>query len=189
MTTRLRPHRWVPSAAAALVLSALMALTRDDWVVLPVLQERLPVRLVLLVVAVPVVLTPLYGRFPELTVTFPRERSVRVGQVVGYALLIAVVLLPALGAADGALHADVGLVLLLLALGAAAVVVVGDAAWLVPLVAGVTVLFVDTSGSAPVTRALAGLPLAIPCAAVLAACVLYVTHGPRRGRSGDDADG
>lgn len=190
MSARLKPYRAVPTVTATLVLGVLMAVTRDDWVTLPVVQERLPARLLLMVVAVPVVLTPLYGRFPELSATFPREPRARLGQAVGSALLLAVVLLPCLGAADdGALRADLTLTLLLLGLGIAAVVLVGEAAWLVPLLVGVTVLFVETSGSAPVTRVLAGLPPALSAAAVVTAGTFYVLRGPRRSRSGDDADG
>ena len=183
MRARVLAHRWHVAVATALVLGSLSWLLRTVAVSVPGLAHTVPAPVLLAFAVVVVTLTPLYASFPELQQTLPgepRRRSARATTSVGLALAAA---LPAWLAAPpnlfGPMPPAAPLILTLTALGLVALVVAGDLAWAVVLMAALGALIADSNVDQPVTRILQSVPLPILGLAVLIGIGLYSKLGPR----------
>jgi hypothetical protein len=183
MRARVLAHRWHVAVATALVLGALSWLLRSVAVSVPGLAHTVPAPVLVAFAVVVVTLTPLYASFPELQHTLPgepRRRSARATTSVGLALAVA---LPAWLAAPANLFGPTPpaapLMLALTALGLVGLVVAGDLAWAVVLMAALGALIADSNVDQPVTRILQSVPLPVLGLAVLIGIGLYSGLGPR----------
>lgn len=178
----LKAHRWGTSLAVALGLGLVGYLSRATYLDIPFLQDVLPARVLVAVVAVVVAITPLYLTFPDLVDTLDRERAVRRVRPYGVVALALIAYLPAAVAVPDSVD-DTRLFLAALTLGLLAVAAVGDLAWTVVFAAGFASLIVDTAPGAPVTSALAACTTLGLAVALAGATVLVGAVGPRRLRT------
>lgn len=165
------------TALAVVAATALVGgLAGDATLRLPFVERSLPLPVVVLLVAVVVVVTPVQDRFGGLEASLARRRADR---LLAGALACGLAVLGCLPAAvaAGALF-PWSVFIALLALAVAAVVVVGDLAWLPTVVVGLGVTYVDLVYGQPVRSALDALGLPALAALLLAALLLFVLHGP-----------
>lgn len=175
----LKARRWGTSLAAALGVGLVGYLSRATYISIPFLQDVLPARVMVAVVAVVLAITPLYLTFPDLVDTLDRERAMRRVRPFGAVALALVAYLPAAVAVPDSAE-DTRFFLAVLALGLLGVAAVGDLAWGVVFAAGFGSLLVNTAPGAPVTSALEACTLLGILAAVAGATVLVGAVGPRR---------
>lgn len=184
----LAAHRWRVTGAACVALALLGYLSRTETVTVPLLQERIPVRALVAVLAAAVVLTPLYAAFGAISRTLVREPGLRPLRIVAVFGLGATAVAPALlGEVVDAPWAvvDLRLFLALLVLGLVGVVVLGDSAGLVVLGLGFLALLVTAAPGSWFTGVLLATPTAALGAATVPAAIAYVLRGPR-GRTVDE---
>ena len=181
----LKAHRWDTCLVVALATGLVGFLSRATFVQLPFLQETVPVRLLVAVVAVVVAVTPLYPVFTELTPTLVRERTLQRVRPFGAVGLASVAYAPSAVGVSGT-EVDTSFFLALLCTGLLAIVVTGHLAWAVVLALGFTMMLVDSAPGAPVATALGHLALGVWGGAVLIAVLVAGTRGaPRLSRASD----
>lgn len=184
VVTLLSAHRWRATACACAVLAVVGFVSRTSLVTVPLLQDRLPARTLVTVLAAAVVLTPLYAALGSLSRTLVREpplRPVRAGGVLGLsALAVAPAYLGEIAQAPWVV-VDLRLLLALLTLGFLGVVVLGDWAGLVVLGAGFLVLLVTAAPGSWFAGTLLATPTPALASAVAVAVTTYVVRGPRIG--------
>lgn len=182
ITTWLRAHRWISTGLFALGLAVLGWVTRDTRITFPLVEGKLPARLVVALGVTTVALTPLYSSFPELEPGLLREPWLRVFRVVLAPALAVAAVAPAwvAGPPDTALRTDLVWFFLLFASGLVAVVAVGELAWVAPLSLGALSLIVDQSREQHLSRLLAEVRTPVAIAVLVLAAVVFVLRGPRR---------
>jgi hypothetical protein len=181
----LKAHRWDTCLVVALATGLVGFLSRATFVQLPFLQETVPVRLLVAVVAVVVAVTLLYPVFTELTPTLVRERTLQRVRPFGAVGLASVAYAPSAVGVSGT-EVDTSFFLALLCTGLLAIVVTGHLAWAVVLALGFTMMLVDSAPGAPVATALGHLALGVWGGAVLIAVLVAGTRGaPRLSRASD----
>lgn len=181
MRARLAAHYWIFSAVVAILLGAVAYGSRATWIPLPLLQDVVPARSVVAVVAATLLITPLYGAFGPLSRTLVREPLMRPLRAVGVALLNVVATSPSwIGIrVDERALLDARMHGLLLFLAVAAVVVLGDFAWLVPLALGFGTIVIISAPMSEIGRRLSEVPLWLCLAAPLVAFAAYSFRGAR----------
>jgi hypothetical protein len=177
-------HRWHHALVGVVILWVLGLTGRHELVRLPVVSGSIPAPLVIMLVAVLVVCTPLQASFPTLAATLPREALARSLRTVVATGLAVVAYLPASwGEARSAADLDVGdwpRLIVLVALGIGATVVIGEHSWILVVSGGVLALIVDGSHPGrPVSHLLAGVGPLWLGVALVGAAVAYAVRGPR----------
>ncbi|MCB7136694.1 hypothetical protein [Cellulosimicrobium marinum] len=160
-------------------------LGRTELVSIPMLQEQIPVRSLVVVFAAAVVVMPLYAVLGVLSPTLVREPRLRPTRIAVILALAALTLAPTF--AGEVVRAprvvvDLRLFLALLTVGLVGVVVLGDAAGLVVLGLGFLVLLVTAAPGSWVTGLLLATPTAVLGVADAVAAALYAFRGPRSRR-------
>jgi hypothetical protein len=177
----LRAHRWISTGVLGLLLGMIGWTFRGDAVRVPGIDLPVPIPLIDLLSVALIGLNPLYATFPGLERTLVREPVLRAARVSVVGVLLTVVLWPSWfpEPGQGSQHANVVLFCLLLMSGLVSVVVIGELAWSVPLVLGLTVLVADNGPVPRVTRALEATPVALAVVALAAAAGMFIRWGPR----------
>lgn len=181
MRARLAAHRWPVTAAVAAVAAVVGWLTRLSDVRLPLVTDPVPARSLLGVVVAVVALGPLHSTFPELERGLVRETRSRLARVCGGPLLAAAAAAPTWWQAGREHRAYAVLFLLLVGVGVAAVVAIGELAWTVPLALGVLAVLLDAGPQRRVSRLLEAVPVTSALLLTLTAGALFVRLGSRRG--------
>ena len=182
MKSALKAHRWDTCLVLALGIGVAGYLTHSSYVQVPFIQDVLPVRLFIAIIAVVSAITPLYPAFTGLAPSLVRETRNQRLRPVGVVLLAVVAYAPsAFGAHDAA--SDTLYFLALLATAFMSVTLVGYLAWAIVLALGFTALVVDSSPGAPVTRLLETCTWPGLVAAALGAAALAAVVGTRQWRA------
>ena len=153
------------------------ALAADATLLLPYLNRRLPLPLMLVVVTATVVPHPLCDRFGGLEACLPRallDRALAAAAVCSLALLACV---PASMSAGGRFPWTP--LLALMSAAVLAVTAVGPLAWLPALALGLLTVHVELVYSQPVERALDRVGAPVLLLVLLASVAGYVRRGPR----------
>lgn len=181
----LKAHRWDTCLVVALATGLVGFLSRATFVQLPFLQETVPVRLLVAVVAVVVAITPLYPVFTDLTPSLVRERTLQWVRPLGTVGLASLAYAPSAVGVSGA-GTDTSFFLALLCAGLLAIVFTGHLAWAVVLALGFTMMLVDSAPGAPVATALGHVAFGLwGCAVLITMLVVGVRGAPRRSRTSD----
>lgn len=173
----LRSRRFPALGAVCLAIAAAGALAADSSLLLPFVNRRLPMPLLLVLLPAVVLTTPLCDRFGGLERHMARtvaERGLAVALAVS---LVAAASLPAAVASDFQFPRSPLLALMALAL--VGVATLGALAWLPSVVIGMAVMYVDFIYEAPIRSALDTLGSPLLCLSVLLAGVVYAVRGPR----------
>ena len=182
MKPALKAHRWDTCLALALVIGAVGYLNQAAFVPLPFLQDMVPVRLLIAIVAVVSAITPLYPAFTSLAPSLVREARNQRLRPVGTVALAMVGYAPCAAGVKAAAP-DTLFFLALLAAALVSVAVAGYLAWAIVLALGFTALMVDSAPGAPLTRLLescTGLGLA---GATMGATMVVAHFGTRQWRN------
>lgn len=188
MIAQLKAHRWqwcVPLCCACGVVAYAF---RHQAVELPFLLAAVPVPHLVALASLVTALGPLYDTFPSLSVTFAREPVARWFRTAGALLLAAIGYVPGVLSSpppDVAtdVTTEVTSWLLLLALGVASVVVVGDYAWLIVLSVGFTSITLQYSAAIPVASGLATVGPTGAAAVLAVATMACALRGARPARA------
>lgn len=175
--TVLRVGRWHLAVPFAVLLMLTGVARESSAVEIPMIDWLVPMPVLVALVTVAVGLLPLYATFEILENTLVRTPVTRVVQVVGACGLVVLGCWPAIR-----VDAVAPLVCVLLATGIAAVVIIGEYAWLIGLTLGFAAILLDGSPERPVTAALNAVPLPLWLVIVGASAVLYWWAGPRESR-------
>jgi hypothetical protein len=173
----LRSRRFPALAAVCLAVAVAGSFAADSSLLLPFVNRRFPMPLLLVLLPAVVLTTPLCDRFGGLERHMGRTVAERGLAVALAVLLVAAASLPAALAA-GALFPTTPL-LALMALAVTGVVALGALAWLPSVVVGMAVMYADFIYQAPVRSALDTLGSALLGLTVLLAGVVYAVRGPR----------
>lgn len=180
MRSRVLAHRWHTTIAAAVLIAIVGWTTRSTLIHVPFVSDAIPVRLLVIVCAVLVALTPLYSSFPELEAALPREPLLRATRALAGIALALVAVMPAWAPTGQPLAGtELRLLLVLLTLSLVSLLLIGDLAWLVGLALGFTAIVVDVPPHLPVTTALEHVPLALLAITLAAAATAVTRYGPR----------
>lgn len=192
MIAQLRAHRWqwcIPLCCACGVVAYAF---RHQAVELPFLLSAVPIPNLVALASLVAALGPLYDTFPSLSATFAREPVVRWFRTAGVLLLAAIGYLPGVLSSPAPdvptyvatdVTTDITSWLLLLALGIASVVVIGDYAWLIVLTVGFTSITLQFSTTIPVASGLATVGPTGAAAVLAVATVACALRGARRIRT------
>lgn len=185
MKGRLLARRWPAVVLAAVLVATVGGVSHGSSMRLPFTDSPVPLSSLMIVGASIIVVLPLISAMPELEPSLSREVGLRVMRVVLVIGIVGVAMTVG-WVAEGkgfiwVLRREVPFSVLLVCVALVAVVVVGDAAWLVPLTLGYLGLVVDSTLTAPITSRLAVAPSGAIFMTLALAGALYVWRGPRLG--------
>ena len=174
MKPALKAHRWGTCLALALVIGAVGYLNQAAVVPVPFLEDMVPVRLLIAIVAVVSAITPLYPVFTSLTPSLVREaRNQRLRPLGAVALALVGYAPCAVGVKAAA--PDTLFFLALLAVALVSVALAGYLAWAIVLTLGFTALMVNSAPGSPVTGLLESIS-ALGLAGATVGAALVVAH-------------
>lgn len=173
----LRSRRFPGIAALCLLVGLVSPLAADVTLVLPFINRRLPIPLLLVLLPSVVLTAPLCDRFGGLERNLPRANLDR-GLAAGLAIvLVLATSLPGAVAASGLFPWTPLLALMTLAL--LAVVLLGTLAWLPAVTLGVVYVYVDFVYAQPLRIGLDDVGVPLLSLALLLAAATYIAWGPR----------
>lgn len=178
----LQAHRWLLTVALMVLATLVSALAGLAKVSVPLVDDPVPLWMMLTGAVSVIVLQPLLSTFPDLEPTLTREPTVRAARIIIAHILAAASLSPILfqmppGAPRRVL---IGFACGVTAIGVVGVILVGELAW-VPVVT-VTLVAIIANGTIgqPVSRALALVDPREAGAAPAIAALIYWWRGPSR---------
>lgn len=169
--------RWHWAALGAAACATVGLLGRSALVEVPLVEWLVPLPVLVALASVTTGAIPLYAAFGPLESTLSRMHQVRAINVC-----FAVVMM--LAACAPALHHPgiAALVCVIFSATIAAVVLIGDYAWVVGLSLGLVAVMADGSVGKPITTALSAVPLSACVALVGAMALWYWWAGARESR-------
>jgi hypothetical protein len=174
-----KAHRWSLVVPLLAILAVLAYLTAEWTVPFPMVNNRVAVRLVINVASGLFMLLPLYTTYPELERTLVREASGRLPRACASIALATLVNVPTWTAGNSG-QAAVTLFCLVTAASIAAVTVIGELAWAVPLSFGLLAIILDAGGPQRITHAMGAVPPPLAYAILALTIVWYTARGPRQ---------
>jgi hypothetical protein len=171
--------RHLPALAAVCAVVAIAgAFAADATLRLPVVRRALPLPVLMVLIPALVATTPLCSRFDALEASLPRGVSDR-AMAGGAACALALLACLPVGLAAGPIFPWSAL-LALMAVGVAAVIVLGPLAWMPTIVLGLGTVYVDFVYAEPIRSALDSVGIAALAATLGASLLAYVIVGPQR---------